>query len=338
MKLAEIALRLGCELRGDGNTEIAGMNSIEDAQPHEMTFVANKKYLAKLATTKAAAVILAPTDLDITLPSLRTPNPYLAFARVLEWFYPPYTPAVGIHPTAVIAATARVGASAYIGPYAVIDEHVVIGDHARIFAHVVIYPNVQIGHEFTAHAGAVVREGTKIGDRVVLQAGVVVGGDGFGYVPLPDGSAYKIPQTGTVTLADDVEIGANTTIDRAAMGATMIRRGAKLDNLVMIGHGCDIGEGALLAAQVGLSGSTKLEAGVRMGGQVGAAGHLTVGKNTMVAAQSGIPHDVSANSVIGGYPAVDIRLWRRYSAALPRLPELMRRIRRLEQALRVNEE
>lgn len=338
MKLAEIALRLGCELRGDGNTEIAGMNSIEDAQPHEMTFVANKKYLAKLATTKAAAVILAPTDPDITLPSLRTPNPYLAFARVLEWFYPPYTPAVGIHPTAVIAATARVGASAYIGPYAVIDEHVVIGDHARIFAHVVIYPNVQIGHEFTAHAGAVVREGTKIGDRVVLQAGVVVGGDGFGYVPLPDGSAYKIPQTGTVTLADDVEIGANTTIDRAAMGATMIRRGAKLDNLVMIGHGCDIGEGALLAAQVGLSGSTKLEAGVRMGGQVGAAGHLTVGKNTMVAAQSGIPHDVSANSVIGGYPAVDIRSWRRYSAALPKLPELVRRIRRLEQALRVNEE
>ena len=338
MKLAEIALRLGCELRGDGNTEIAGMNSIEDAQPHEMTFVANKKYLAKLATTKAAAVILAPTDPDITLPSLRAPNPYLAFARVLEWFYPPYTPAVGIHPTAVIAATARVGASAYIGPYAVIDEHVVIGDHARIFAHVVIYPNVRIGHEFTAHAGAVVREGTKIGDRVVLQAGVVVGGDGFGYVPLPDGSAYKIPQTGTVTLADDVEIGANTTIDRAAMGATMIRRGAKLDNLVMIGHGCDIGEGALLAAQVGLSGSTKLEAGVRMGGQVGAAGHLTVGKNTMVAAQSGIPHDVPANSVIGGYPAVDIRSWRRYSAALPKLPELVRRIRRLEQALRVNEE
>jgi len=338
MKLAEIALRLGCELRGDGNIEIAGMNSIEDAQPYEMTFVANKKYLAKLATTKAAAVILAPTDPDITLPSLRTPNPYLAFARVLEWFYPPYTPPVGIHPTAVIAPTARIGASAYIGPYAVIDEHVVIGDHARIFAHVVIYPNVQIGHEFTAHAGAVVREGTKIGDRVILQAGVVIGGDGFGYVPLPDGLAYKIPQTGTVTLADDVEIGANTTIDRAAMGATMVRRGAKLDNLVMIGHGCDIGEGALLAAQVGLSGSTKLEAGVRMGGQVGAAGHLTVGKNTMIAAQSGIPHDVPANSVIGGYPAVDIRSWRRYSAALPKLPELMRRIRRLEQALRVNEE
>jgi UDP-3-O-[3-hydroxymyristoyl] glucosamine N-acyltransferase len=338
MKLAEIAQRLGCELRGNGDVEISGMNSIDEAQPHELTFVANKKYLAKLATTKAAAVILAPTDPDVTLPSLRTANPYFAFAQVLEWFYPPYAPPVGIHPTAVIASSACLGASAFVGPYAVIGENVIIGDHARIFAHVVIYPNVQIGHSFTAHAGVVIREGTKIGDRVILQGGVVIGGDGFGYVPLPDGSAYKIPQTGTVTLADDVEIGANTTIDRAAMGTTRIRRGAKLDNLVMIGHGCDVGEGSLLAAQVGLSGSTKLEAGVRMGGQVGAAGHLTVGKNAMVAAQSGIPHDVPANSVVGGYPAVDIMSWRRYSAALPKLPELMRRIRRLEQALQADEE
>lgn len=338
MKLAEIAQRLGCELRGDGDVEIAGMNSIEDARPYELTFVANKKYLAKLATTKAAAVILAPTDPDIALPSLRTANPYLAFARVLEWFYPPYTPPAEVHPTAIIAPTAHVGASAFIGPYAVIGEHVIIGNHARIFAHVVIYPHVQIGHSFTAHACAVIREGTKIGDRVVLQGGVVIGGDGFGYVPLQDGSAYKIPQTGTVVLEDDVEVGANTTVDRATMGATIIRRGAKLDNLVMVAHGCDVGEGALLAAQVGLSGSTKLESGVRMGGQVGAAGHLTIGKNTMVAAQSGIPHDVPANSVVGGYPAVDIMAWRRYSAALPKLPELMRRLRRLERAAHVSEE
>lgn len=338
MKLAEIAQRLQCELRGDGDLEIAGMNSIDEAQPHELTFVANKKYLAKVATTKAAAVILAPTDPDITLPSLRAVNPYLAFAQVLEWFYPPYVPPAEIHPTAVIAPTARIGAAAFVGPYVVIGENVVIGDHARIFAHVVIYPNVQIGHSFTAHAGVVLREGTKIGDRVVLQSGVVIGGDGFGYVPLPDGSPYKIPQTGIVVLENEVEVGANTTIDRAAMGATTVRRGAKLDNLVMIAHGCDVGEGALLAAQVGLSGSTKLESGVRMGGQVGAAGHLTIGKNTMVAAQSGIPHDVPANSVVGGYPAVDIMAWRRYSAALPKLPALMRRIRRLEQTVQANEE
>jgi UDP-3-O-[3-hydroxymyristoyl] glucosamine N-acyltransferase len=215
----------------------------------------------------------------------------------------------------------------------VIGDDVVIGDQARIFAQVVVYSHVQIGSRFTAHAGVVIREGTRIGDRVVLQSGVVIGGDGFGYVPLPDGTAYKIPQTGIVVLEDDVEVGANTTIDRAAVGATLIRRGAKIDNLVMIGHGCDVGEGALLAAQVGLSGSTKLEAGVRLGGQVGAAGHLTVGRNTQVAAQSGIPHDVPANSVIGGYPATDIHSWRRYSVLLPQLPELVRRVRRLEKAL-----
>lgn len=333
MKLSEVAQRLGCELRGNGETEICGVNGIDEAGPGELTFVANKKYLAKLSATKAAAVILAPEAPEVSLPSLRTANPYLAFAQVLELFYPPYVPPEGVHPTAVISPSARIGAYASIGPYAVIGENVVIGETARIFAHVVIYPNVSIGHHFTAHAGVVVREGTRIGDRVVLQGGVVLGGDGFGYVPLPDGSTYKIPQSGVVVLEDEVEVGANTTIDRATVGATVIRRGAKIDNLVMIGHGCEVGEGALLAAQVGLSGSTKLEAGVRMGGQVGAAGHLTVGKNTLVAAQSGIPRDVPANSVIGGYPAVNIRSWRRYSAVLPKLPEILRRLRRIEQAV-----
>jgi UDP-3-O-[3-hydroxymyristoyl] glucosamine N-acyltransferase len=333
MKLAELAIHLQCELRGDGTVEITGVNSIEEARAHEVTFVANKKYLAKLATIHASAVILAPTDTEVPLPSLRTANPYLAFAKALELFHPPLVPPVGVHPTAVIASTATIGASASIGPYAVIGDNVVIGDHARIHAHVVIYPNVTIGDHFTAHANVVIREGTRIGERVILQGGVVVGGDGFGYVPLPNGTAYRIPQTGIVILEDEVEIGANTTIDRAAVGATVIRRGAKLDNLVMIGHGCDVGEGSLLAAQVGLSGSTKLEAGVRMGGQVGAAGHLTVGKNTQVAAQSGIPHDIPANSVVGGYPTTDIHSWRRYSVLLPRLPELARRIRRLEKEL-----
>ncbi len=338
MKLSDIAQRLGYELRGNGETEISGVNGIDEAGAGELTFVANKKYLAKLPLTKAAAVILAPDAPEVSLPSLRAANPYLAFAQVLELFYPPGTPPEGVHPTAVIAPTARIGSHASIGPYVVIGDDVVIGDHTRIFAHVVIYPQVRIGHHFTAHAGVVVREGTRIGDRVVLQNGVVIGGDGFGYVPLSDGSIYKIPQTGTVILEDEVEVGANATIDRATVGATVIRRGAKLDNLVMIAHGCEVGVGALLAAQVGLAGSTKLEAGVRLGGQVGAAGHLTVGKNTMVAAQSGIPHDVPANSVIGGYPAVDIHAWRRYSAALPKLPDLLRRVRQLERALNAKKE
>jgi UDP-3-O-[3-hydroxymyristoyl] glucosamine N-acyltransferase len=338
MKLTDIARLLDCELHGNGDVEISGVKGIDEAGPGELTFVANAKYLAKLPTTTAAAVILAPDVPAVQLPSLRTPNPYFAFARALELFYPPYTPPEGIHPTAVIAPSARIGAHASIGPYAVIEENVEIGDFARIFAHVVIYPKVRIGGNFTAHAGVVVREGSRIGDRVVLQSGVVIGGDGFGYVPLPDGTIYKIPQTGIVVLEDEVEIGANTTIDRATVGATIIRRGTKIDNLVQIGHGSDVGEGCFLAAQVGLAGSTKIESRVQLGGQVGTAGHLTVGRNTMVVAQSGIPHDVPANSVLGGYPAVDVHAWRRYSAALPKLPEVLRRLRRLERAVSKNEE
>lgn len=333
MQLAEIARRLGCEVHGDSEIEIDGVKGIENAGPGDLTFLTNKKYAAKLSSTQACAVLLPETGPDIALPSLRVANPALALSQILGWFYPPYVPPEGIHPTAVIAPSARIGPRASIGPYAVVGENVVIGDGARLAAHVVIYPYVTIGHNFSAHAGVIVREGTLIGDRVVLQSGVVIGGDGFGYVPLPDGTVVPNPQTGHVILEDEVEVGTNSTIDRATLGATHIRRGAKIDNLVMIAHGCDIGEGALLAAQVGLSGSTKIGAGVQMGGQVGAAGHLTVGEKTQVAAKSGIPNDVPANSVIGGYPAVDIFSWRRYSAALPKLPGLIRRVRRLEQSL-----
>jgi UDP-3-O-[3-hydroxymyristoyl] glucosamine N-acyltransferase len=338
MKLTDIAQRLGCELHGQGDVDISGVNAIDEAGPGELTFVANAKYLTKLPTTQAAAVILAPSAPPVDMPSLRTLNPYFAFARALELFYPPYTPPEGIHLTAVIAASAKIGARASIGPHVVIGENVEIGDTARIFANAVIYPNVRIGRDFTAHAGVVVREGSRIGDRVVLQSGVVIGGDGFGYVPLPDGTIYKIPQTGVVILEDEVEIGANTTIDRATVGATRIRRGTKLDNLVQIGHGCEVGEGCFLAAQVGLAGSTTIESRVQLGGQVGTAGHLTIGKNTLVVAQSGIPSDVPANSVIGGYPAVEVHAWRRYSAALPKLPDILRRLRRLEKTLLTSDE
>lgn len=338
MKLADIAQQLDCEVRGNREVVITGVSSLDQAGPEELTFVANKKYFAKLSQTRAAAVILSREDPEVGIPSLRTKNPYLAFAQALELFYPPYTPPDGIHPTAVISPTAQIGSSASIGPYVVIGDDVVIGDRARIFAHVVIYPKVRIGHAFTAHAGVVIREGTQIGDRVILQSGIVVGGDGFGYVPLPNEPAYKIPQVGTVILENDVEIGANTTIDRATVGTTVIRRGAKIDNLVMIAHGCEVGEDSFLAAQVGLAGSTRLETRVQMGGQVGTAGHLTVGRNTMVAAQSGIPNDVPANSVVGGYPAVGILAWRRYAAALPKLPAILRRLRRVERMLGIRAE
>jgi len=333
MKLAEIAERIHCELRGDGSVEIHGLAPIDDAGPGMLTFLANPRYAPYLNTTGAAAVIVSATQGELRLPSLRATDPYLAFAEALELFCPPPSLPVGIHPTAVIAPTAKLGADVGIGAYCVIGADVTIGDDAHLDAHVVVYPSVTIGAAFRAYAHVTVRERVTIGRRVTLHSGCVIGGDGFGYVMGADGAARKIPQAGTVIIEDDVEIGANTTIDRATVGATVIRRGAKIDNLVMIAHGCSIGEGAALAAQVGLSGSTRLGRCVRMGGQAGAAGHLTIGDGAQVAAQSGVPNDVAAGATVAGYPATDIQVWRRVSAALPRLPELLRRVRRLEKVL-----
>jgi len=334
MKLAEIAARIGCELRGDGDIDISGLSPIEDAEPGTLTFVANPRYRQYLEATHAAAVILAPGEPDVPLPSLRTADPYAAFAAAIPLFHAPPPPfADGVHPTAVVDPSARLGAGVRVGPYAVIGAGCVIGARAHIDPHVVVYPHVQVGDDFRAYAHAVIREGVRIGDRVIVHAGAVVGGDGFGYVIGADGVPRKIVQAGTVVLEDDVEVGENATIDRAAIGATRLRRGVKVDNLVMVAHGCTIGEWSALAAQAGLSGSTRVGRGVRIGGQVGAAGHLSIGDGAQIAAQTGINNDVAAGTVVGGTPAVDVRTWRRYVAAWPRLPEMLRRLRRLEKRL-----
>lgn len=330
MRLAEIAKRIGCELRGDGNIEIRGLGPIETAEADTLTFLANPRYRPHLATTKAAAVILGEQDPEVALPSLRTRDPYLAFSQALQLFYSPPQRPEGIHPTAVVAATATIGPNASIGPFCVVGEDTRIGANAWLDAHVVIYPEVRVGDDFRAFARATVRERVVIGSRVILQSGCVIGGDGYGYVPTAAGVPRKIVQAGGVILEDDVEVGSNATVDRATMGNTVIRRGAKLDNLVMVAHGCSVGESTFMAAQSGLAGSTAVGRFVRMGGQVGTAGHLTIGDGAQIAAQSGVPNDVAAGATVGGYPATDIRIWRRVTAALPRLPELLRRVRRLE--------
>jgi UDP-3-O-[3-hydroxymyristoyl] glucosamine N-acyltransferase len=276
---------------------------------------------------------VAATEADIGIPTLRAADPYLAFSKALELFYEPPPLPEGIHPTAVIAPTAAVGAGARIGPYCVVGEKARLGANACLDAHVVIYPEVRIGDEFRAYAGVVVRERVAIGDRVILQSGCVIGGDGFGYVNVPGEIARKIVQAGSVILEDDVEVGCNTTVDRAAVGNTVIGRGTKLDNLVMVAHGCTVGESSFVAAQTGLSGSTHVGRFVRMGGQVGSSGHLTIGDGSQIAARSGVTTDVEAGTTVGGFPAIDIRIWRRMTAALPRLPELLRRARRIEARL-----
>lgn len=333
MRLAEIARALGCELRGDGGVDISGVAPIEAAMPGTLTFLADRRLASHLATTRAAAIVLPHDAPEVPLPSLRVAEPYLAFVAAVELLHPPPArPSPGAHPSAVVASSAVIGPDAVLGPHVVVGERAVVGRGAVLGANVTIYDDVRIGDDFTAHAGVVVREGVTIGNRVTLHAGAVIGSDGFGYLPLPDGNR-KIPQVGTVVLEDDVEIGANTTVDRAALGATTVGRGTKIDNLVMVGHGCRIGPHCLLAAQVGLSGSTVIGARVMMGGQAGAAGHFTIGDGARIGAQAGMHRDIPPGAVYSGYPAMEARLWRRVTMSIPRLPEVFRRLRRLERAL-----
>jgi UDP-3-O-[3-hydroxymyristoyl] glucosamine N-acyltransferase len=333
MRLAEVATHLDCELRGDGDVVIERVAPIETAGPGDLTFLANPRYARHLSSTRAAAVILASDAPETTLPSLRTAEPYLAFARALPLFYVALPVEPGIHPTASIAETAVLGKDCKVGAYTVIGARTTIGDGAVIGPHVVIYPEVEIGSGFRAYAHVSVRERVRIGSGVVLHCGVVIGSDGFGYIPTPDGKLEKLVQGGDVVLEDDVEIGANSTVDRATVGTTRVRRGAKLDNLVMIGHGCDVGENSVLAAQAGLSGSTRLGSWVRVGGQSGFAGHIEIGDGVEVAAKTGVANSVPGGTAVAGTPAIEIHLWRRMSAALLRLPELLRRVRRLEKVV-----
>lgn len=327
MTLHEVAQALGATLEGPGELEITGLAGIESAAPGQLTFVSNPKYARLARTTRASAILVEPAFEPLQTPTLRILNPYLAFARALALFHQPLDYPPGIHPTAVIAPTAVVGARAHIAPYVFVGHHATIGDDAILHPHVVIYPHAQIGNHFLAHAHAIVREHCRLGDKVTLQNGAIIGPDGFGFAP--DGKAWhKIPQTGPTILEDDVEVQANACIDRASLGETRIRRGAKIDNFVQVGHGSTVGEDTLLCAQVGLAGSTTVGNNVILAGQVGVAGHCTVGDGAVATAQSGIPNDVPPGKTVSGYPAVDNRQWLRSVALFNRLPDLLRHLRK----------
>ena len=328
--LAHLAEKLGCELSGNGNASITGISTLEKAGPGEISFLANVKYAPKAKNTRAAAVIATEVLHDTPAATLVSRNPYFDFARALALFYQPPITAPGIHPTAVIAPDAIVGRNASVGAYAVVGAGTVIGVNAVLHPHAVIYEGCVIGADFTAHSHASVREFSLIGDRVTLHNGVVIGGDGFGFAKGNDGKQYKIVQSGRTVLEDDVEVQTLTSIDRATIGETRVKRGAKIDSLCQIGHSCVVGEDNIICGQTGLAGSTTLEENVIMAGQTGSAGHITIHKNAIVWAQSGLNRDVAEGTVVSGYPAFEANGWLRASAAFAKLPELLKTMRALE--------
>lgn len=335
MKLAEIGRRIGCEVVGDGEIEITGVSTIEAAGESELTFLSNVKYRKYLSTTRAAAVITdKAANLGEGRSGLISGNPYLSFAEALWLFHRPVKPFEGIDATAVVDPAVEMGEGVVVGPYTVIGRGARIGAGVRIDSHCQIYPGVEIGDGTVIHSHCALREGVRIGSRVILQNGVLIGGDGFGFARKSDGSWFKIPQTGTVVIGDDVEIGCGSTIDRATIGATVIGRGTKIDNLVHVGHGCTVGSDTLLCAQVGLAGSTEVGNEVILGGQVGAAGHLRIGDRVVAIAQSGIPASIEDGRIVSGSPAIDHRDWLKHSAVYADIPSLFKEVRALREKVR----
>lgn len=338
MKLSELASALGCELKGgEGSLEITGVAGMEQAAASELTFLANPKYAHKLKHTLAGAVLVSSPVESLAAGQLISANPYLDFARALALFYQPPRPRPGIHPLAFVATSAAIGENASIGPFAVVGENVVLGHNAVLHPHVVVYEGASIGDDFYAHSHAVVREHCRIGNSVILQNAAIVGGDGYGFAKRGDGTHAKIVQSGVTVIEDDVEIQTLTSVDRASVGETRVKRGAKIDSLVQVGHGCVVGEDNIICAQTGLAGSTILGKGVLLAGQVGVSGHLTIHDGAVVYAQSGIGHDVEPGAVVSGSPAFEVHQWLRAITAFPRLPEISRTIRQLEKRLEMLE-
>jgi UDP-3-O-[3-hydroxymyristoyl] glucosamine N-acyltransferase len=330
--LEELARKLGGRVAGDGGVRLRGVAGLDEAGAGDLSFLANAKYMALLSTTKASAVVVKE-GVACPLPALVVANPDLAFGRAAELFVgTPPPPPPGVHPTALVAPGARLGAGAAVGPLCIVEEGAVIGERTVLAAQVYVGRDAKIGPDCLLHPQTVVRERCELGARVILQPGAVIGGDGFGYAT-DRGVHHKIPQVGIVVLEDDVEIGSNSTIDRARFGRTVVGRGTKIDNLVMIAHNVSTGRGCLLVSQCGVAGSTRLGDYVVLAGQAGVIGHLELGDGAVITAQTGLTKDVPPGAVMSGSPASDRKTHLKELAALARIPEALPELRRLREEL-----
>lgn len=331
MHIRELVGLIGAEADEGLDFEVRGLATIEDAGPHDVTFLANAKYVRALRESKAGAVLVGRSfDEEVPTPLLKVDDPYLAFAKALRQFHTYPRPPKGVHPTAILGADVEVGDDVAIGAYVVIGDRVRIGDGAVIHPQVVVYEGAELGPGVELHSFCAIRENVRLGAGVIVQNGAILGADGFGFAPQADRSFFKIPQAGTVIVDDDAEIQANVCVDRATVGATTVGRGTKIDNLTQVGHGCQIGEDSLLCGHVGLAGSTKIGSRTVLAGQVGVGGHCTVGDDIQIAAQSGFAWDVKEPGVYGGAPLMESRLFRQWAVSQPKLPGLIKRVKLLE--------
>ncbi|MFW6123911.1 MAG: UDP-3-O-(3-hydroxymyristoyl)glucosamine N-acyltransferase [Acidobacteriota bacterium] len=333
LTVKKIAKYLNCPFDGNGETIIKGVSSLEKAEKGDLVFLSQKKYLKSLQNTKASAAIIPITEQFEPLAVIKSENPHLSFIKVINLLQRPQLPKPGIHPSASVSPSAKIGNHVSIGAFAFIGDHAEIGDRTIIFPHVAIYPDVKIGKDCIIHSNVSIRCRTEIRNKVILHNGVCLGSDGFGYVKKKDGSYAKIPQIGKLIIKDNVEIGANTAIDRAALDSTVIHQGVKIDNLVQIGHNVHIGKNSIIAGQAGISGSVKVGKNVIMGGQVGIADHIEIGDNAIIAAKTGVSGHVQPDSIIAGYPHRDISTWRKIWASLSRLRPMMKEVNRLKKRL-----
>ncbi len=332
MKLKEIAELVCGELDGDKDIDILGVRGVEDATEGYITFLSDKKYLKKLGLSRASAVIVSD-DIDIEIPKIRVKDPYAAFAKVVRAFYPEPEVKIGVDKRAVLGNKVKIGQEAAIYPFVYVGDDVEIGDGAVLYPFVSIGNNSKIGDNTTIYSNVSIYDRVLIGNNVIIHGGTVIGSDGFGFIKMDNGTYQKIPQVGLVIIEDDVEIGANVCIDRATLDKTIIKRGTKLDNLIQVGHNVVIGEDSVLVAQAGISGSCKLGKGVTIAGQVGIGDHINIGDNVILIPQSGVVKDIESNRVFSGSPAMDHTLWKKTCSALPKLPELIKKVRELEKRL-----